>query len=92
MKIRPYDIAQARRLYEEQSKTRGTGFAEMLKKMVSETEKSIWNYRFSIANHLARIALRYGRKVKLGSIKGKRYVIIEWELLPYFSEHLIVRE
>jgi len=65
---------------------------EDLKKMVSETEKSIWNYRFSIANHLARIALRYGKKVKLESIKGKRYVVIEWELLPYFSEHLIVRE
>ncbi len=65
---------------------------EDLKKMIFETERSIWDYRFSIANHLARIALKYGRKTKLKSIKGRRYVIIEWEFMPYFSEHLIVRE
>lgn len=36
MKIRPYDVTQAKRLYEEQANPKGTGFAEMLKKLVSD--------------------------------------------------------
>ena len=39
MKIRPYDISYARRLYEEQSSTKKTGFAEMLTKVLSETNQ-----------------------------------------------------
>ncbi len=39
MKIRPYDVTQAKRLYEEQSRPGGTGFAEMLKKIISETNE-----------------------------------------------------
>jgi len=39
MKIRPYDVSYARRLYEEQSSTKKTGFAEMLSKVLSETNQ-----------------------------------------------------
>jgi len=39
MKIRPYDVTQAKRLYEGQSRPGGTGFAEMLKKIISETNE-----------------------------------------------------
>jgi len=39
MKIRPYDISYARRIYEEQSSTKRTGFAEMLSKVLSETNQ-----------------------------------------------------
>ena len=65
-----------------------------LETMDRSAKDLLWLYRSAIANQLRRIAIMYGKKCKPNEIrkmKLPRYVLIEWSVYPYFSEHVLIR-
>jgi len=65
-----------------------------LETMDRSAKDLLWLYRSAIANQLRRIAIMYGKKYKPNEIrkmKLPRYVLIEWSIYPYFSEHVLTR-